>query len=229
MIGQDDPRFEEYLRDESGISSPYECKPTEKLLTWGAIISDGVGTVDSGSDSMIVETGHGELVGLDGWVEVKRVTERLARDTILIARGKSLVFQVVAISEPLPALLKNCPSFLPALWQHLNAIPFLVPSPVMMFSELPDPSPEYYASTAVGQAIKHLHPAIHSAIRIPIEDTTHRVQVDLDGMIITASIEGYRQCSSPALWKRFMALVRHVRGNDIKSVRCSATPQGELQ
>lgn len=204
----------------------FKLEKGQALLVWGAVLSDGVGQIDTGSDSMIVDLGDGQAEGKDDWKEVKRVAERICNDALEVSRGRSMVIQVVAVSEPLPLPLKNCPIFLPTLWMHLNAIPFLVPSPFMMFADLPDPLPEYFASTAVAEAIKHLHPAIHSAVTVQLDEKTHRVKVDADGMIQTASIEGYRQSTSPELWRRFMALVRHVKGNDIRFVRCSATPQG---
>jgi hypothetical protein len=114
-----------------------------------------------------------------------------------------MIFQVIAVSEPLPPLLAKCPIFLPSFYAHLSAIPFLIPSPTYMFENLPDPDPEYFASNAVSVALKHLHPAIHSAVTVGCREEDRVVQVDAGGLIHIASLEGYQQSSSEKLWKRW--------------------------
>jgi alpha,alpha-trehalose phosphorylase (configuration-retaining) len=136
------------------------------------------------------------------------------------------VAQVIAIAEPLPWILGASPEFLPSFWAHLNAIPFIIRPPTLLFDDLPEPSPEYYASAAVTAAIKHLHPASHSAIAVGVNSNTHEVLVDADGQIRIASLKEYEQSTSPRLWRRFMALVRHVKARNIKVVFASATPAG---
>ena len=116
-----------------------------------------------------------------------------------------MIFQVVAISEPLPPILAECPIFLPTFYAHLSAIPFLIPSPTYMFENLPDPDPEYFASNAVSVALKHLHPAIHSAVTVGCREEDRVVQVDAGGLIKIASLEGYQQSTSEKLWKRYVA------------------------
>ncbi len=130
------------------------------------------------------------------------------------------------MSEPLPQLLAGCPGFLPTFWSHLNAIPFLIRPPTLLFDDLPDPSPEYYAQAAVAAAIKHIHPAIHSALSVDVDSQTHEVMVDAAGQVKIASLQGYEQSTTPQLWKRFMALVRHVRAKKITVIFASATPSG---
>jgi hypothetical protein len=113
-------------------------------------------------------------------------------------------FQVIAFSEPLPPLLSHCPIFLPTFYAHLQAIPFLISSPTYLFENLPDPDPEYFASNAVSQAIKYLHPAIHSAVTVGAREEDRVVEVDAGGLIKIASVEAYRQSTSDKLWKRFV-------------------------
>ncbi|KAJ9119096.1 hypothetical protein QFC22_003587 [Naganishia vaughanmartiniae] len=212
--------------EEERRSEEDRLKEGHHLLTWGAVISDGVSNLESGIDSMVLDLRDGQDRGEDGWKEVKQVAERVCRDSLMVAEGKIIVFQIFAISEPLPHFLRNCPSFLPSFYHHLNAIPFLIPSPTLLFEGLPDPSSEYYASNAIKQSIKFLSPAIHSAVVVKASERDQTVQVDAGGLIRIASLELYKQSTSPKLWRRFMALVRHVKGNNIKMTRLSATPQG---
>jgi hypothetical protein len=95
-----------------------------------------------------------------------------------------------------------------------------------LFDGLPDPTSEYFAQNAVKEAIKYLSPAIHSAVVVGQNERDQIVEVDAGGLIHIASLDYYRQSTSPKLWKRFMALVRHVKGHNIKLCRFSATPQG---
>jgi hypothetical protein len=231
--------------EEERRSEEDRLKEGHQLLTWGVVISDGVSNLESGVDSMVLDLRNGQDRGEDGWDEVKQVAERVCRDSLMVAEGKTMVFQIFAISEPLPHFLRDCPSFLPAFYHHLNvslisslpisgssslfllqAIPFLIPSPTLLFEGLPDPSSEYYATHAVRQSIKFLSPAIHSAVVVRANKDDQTVEVDAGGRIHIASLDLYQQSTSPKLWKRFMALVRHVKGNNIKLTRLSATPQG---
>jgi hypothetical protein len=95
-----------------------------------------------------------------------------------------------------------------------------------LFDGLPDPTSEYFAQNAVKEAIKYLSPAIHSAVVVGANEHDQTVEVDAGGLIHIACLDYYRQSTSPKLWRRFMALTRHVRGNDITLCRLSATPQG---
>jgi hypothetical protein len=158
-------------------------------------------------------------------VDGRKLTGRSSGGTCL-SLSPAMIFQVIAISQPLPPILADCPIFLPTFYAHLSAIPFLIPSPTHMFDTLPDPDPEFFASNAVSTAIKYLHPAIHSAVTVGCREQDRVVQVDAGGLIKIASLEGYEQSTSEKLWKRFMALVRHIKGNDIRFARVSATPQG---
>lgn len=143
-----------------------------------------------------------------------------------LSLSQGFVAQLIAVSEPLPPLLADSPPFLPTLWGHLDAIPFIVRPPTLLFDNLPDPSPEYYAITAVNTAIKHLHPTIHSAVAVGSDPNTHVVLVDAAGQIRIAGLSGYEQTTSPKLWRRFMALVRHVKSRKIKVLFASATSAG---
>lgn len=236
--------------EEERRSEEDRLKEGHQLLTWGVVISDGVSNLESGVDSMVLDLRDGQDRGEDGWKEVKQVAERVCRDSLMVAEGKTMVFQIFAISEPLPHFLRDCPSFLPSFYHHLNvsfvsplyparknscfsfafllsqAIPFLIPSPTLLFEGLPDPSSEYFAAHAVRQSINFLSPAIHSAVVVRANERDQTVEVDAGGKIHIASLDLYRQSTSPKLWKRFMALVRHVKGNNIKLTRLSATPQG---
>jgi alpha,alpha-trehalose phosphorylase (configuration-retaining) len=109
---------------------------------------------------------------------------------------------------------------------HLNAIPFLIRPSTMLFNNLPDPSPEYYAQAALSRAIKELHPAIHSALLVGTDPHTHEVLVDAGNLVHIANLMEYQDSTSPELWRRFMALVRHVKKRNIKVIFASATPSG---
>ncbi len=109
---------------------------------------------------------------------------------------------------------------------HLNTIPFLIRPPTMLFENLPDPAPEYYAQTAIRRAIRELHPSIHSALIVGTDPRTHEVLVDGNNKVFIASLQEYEDNSSPELWKRFMALVRHAKRRQLKAVFASATPSG---
>lgn len=111
-----------------GADRPEDVRRTEEdnlaegyhLLTWAAILSDGVSNLESGFDSMVIDLRHGQDRGEDNWEEVKKIAARVCRDSLQVAEGKTMVFQIFAVSEPLPAVLKNCPVFLPSFYQHLN-------------------------------------------------------------------------------------------------------------
>lgn len=134
----------------------------------------------------------------------KHIAERIITTAIEVQAGRSMIFQVMAISQPLPPILKGCPIFLPTFYAHLSAIPFLIPSPTYIFPNLPDPDLEYFATHAVGEAIKHLHPAIHSAVTVGARERDRVVQVDAGGLIGIASLEGYEQSTGEGLWKRYV-------------------------
>ena len=156
----------------------------------------------------------------------QHVAERIITAAVEVSSGRSMCFQVVAFAEPLPEILENCPIFLPLFYAHLSAIPFKIPSPTHLFKDLPDPDPEFLANNAVSASLKYLHPAIHSAVKVGTRDKDKMVEVDAGGLIQIASLSQYEESTSPKVWKRFMALVRHIKSNDIKFVRVSATPQG---
>ncbi|KAJ9105967.1 hypothetical protein QFC19_003302 [Naganishia cerealis] len=218
-FGADRPEEERRSEEDS-------LKEGQHLLTWAVILSDGVSNLESGVDSMVLDLRNGRDRGEDDWEEVKKVAQRICRDSLMVAEGKTMVFQIFAVSEPLPHILKDCPGFLPTFYHHLNAIPFLIPSPTMLFAGLPEPSSEYYAQNAVKESIKFLSPAIHSAVVVGCNERDRTVEVDAGGLIHIATLDMYRQSTSAKLWTRFMALVRHVKGNNIKLCRLSATPQG---
>jgi hypothetical protein len=209
----------------------------------------GIGTIDSGRDATTLKVTTADEDKEQDWKMVKHIAERIITATTEVSQGRcesdlvvephtpeltrmthrpttALIFQVIAISEPLPPLLRDCPILLPTLYAHLGAIPFLIPSPTHMFDTLPDPDPEFFASNAVSTALKYLHPAIHSAVTVGCRETDRLVQVDAGGLIKIASLEGYRQSTGDKLWKRFIALVNHIKANEIKFARVSATPQG---
>lgn len=112
-FGADRPEEERRI-EEDKLAEGYH------LLTWAAILSDGVSNLESGFDSMIIDLRNGQDRGEDDWDEVKNITQRVCRDSLMVAEGKTMVFQIFAVSEPLPDVLKNCPLFLPSFYQHLN-------------------------------------------------------------------------------------------------------------
>jgi hypothetical protein len=78
-----------------------------------------------------------------------------------------IVAEVVAVPEPFPSILAASSEYLPMFWSHLNAIAFIIRPPTLLFEDLPEPSPEYYAQSAVTAPIKRAHSELRSAFLAP--------------------------------------------------------------
>ncbi|OWZ62460.1 hypothetical protein AYX14_05083 [Cryptococcus neoformans] len=195
-------------------------------LEYSAVIHDGTGILDSETFHTTFFTYGKDEDGLAA--EMKRV----ARDMLYLLRAiqtnRQVNIKMIAVAEPIPDELraKNGVEFFPTLWLHMDAIPFITTPSTSIFTKLPAPSTIASGTAAVSAAVKHLHPATHSATTADVAPKDHRVQVDSDGQIRLCSILQYQQSSSEALWARFTALSRLLNANKVSIAFFSATPQG---
>ncbi|KAL7423872.1 hypothetical protein Q5752_001457 [Cryptotrichosporon argae] len=195
-------------------------------LEYTAVLHDGTGVVES-------ETMHLTYRPKDGSDKaLAEESKRIAMEVIHVIRhtqdNKGMNVRLVAIAEPVPDELRNKSGveFPATCWLHLDAIPFITTPATAIFTKLPAPSTAASATSAVASAIRHLHPATHSATTADVDPADNRVLVDCDGQVKLCNITQYRESTSDALWRRFSALADHIKHHKVKISFFSATPQG---
>ncbi|KAK8853482.1 hypothetical protein IAR55_004189 [Kwoniella newhampshirensis] len=195
-------------------------------LEYSVVLHDGTGVVESETFHTKFWTEDKDDEGLAN--EAKRVSREMLAVQRSVQTEKGMNVRLVAVAEPVPEELrgKRGVEFFPTLWLHVDAVPFLTTPSTSIFTKLPAPSTQASATAAVSSAVKHLHPATHSATTADIDEKDHHVQVDCDGQVKLCSIVQYRESTSEALWKRFIALSNHLTENKVSIAFFSATPQG---
>ncbi|ORY25443.1 hypothetical protein BCR39DRAFT_544106 [Naematelia encephala] len=209
------------------ISPPTDDPTKPRDLEYTVVLHDGTGVVES-------ETFHFDYHQQKDGDEAGKTAEakRFAQQGLALVRSvqtqKGMNVRLISIAEPVPIELKNRTGveFFATIWLHVDCIPFIVTPSTSIFTKLPAPSTQANASSAVAMALKHLHPASHSATIADTAPSDHAVLVDCGGEVRLCSLTQYEESTSPQLWKRFLALSTLLRKNKTKIAFFSATPQG---